>query len=349
MILFLCISCQNDSSDGVTEVINVEDLINSGPVYAGSDKTITLPSSSVTLTGISENIQISTEFLWEKVSGADVNIETPKSITTRVTGLTVGQFVFRLTRTDGEEKVSDDVFVTVKAPIIASSPDAGKISLWKRSGTYDSAVFLPADYGADPHRVYPMILSLHGLGGSVLNTAHTAVGGEKTGFIKQVWGTTLAKKFPAIVVAPNWAPAGSTSSGLWNHSQLRQTILDAVKKYKVDPDRIVVTGLSAGSIATQELIKNSRDLLAGAMPAAYAPVVSDACQMSDLPVWVFGNTSDGYFNHTSWSAYETKVQNCSNFTHDFTLTVYESTCGHGCWDSHWAKPEVQDWLINQSR
>lgn len=231
----------------------------------------------------------------------------------------------------------------------ATDPQAGKISLWKRSGTYDSAVFLPASYGSNPNRLYPMILSLHGLNGSVLNTAHTAVGGLKTGFIKQVWGTALAKTYPAIVIAPNWSPAGSTASGLWNHAKLRQTILDAINKYQVDPERVVVTGLSAGSIATQELIKNSKDLLAGAMPAAYSSVMSNPCQLADIPVWVFGNTSDSYFNYKSWSALEPKIQSCSNYIHDFHLTVYTNSCGHGCWDSHWAKSEVQDWLIQQSR
>lgn len=235
------------------------------------------------------------------------------------------------------------------APTVSSN--AGKISLWLSPTTYDSAVFLPADYGADPNRVYPFILSLHGLNGSVLNTSHTAVGGAKTGFIKQLWGTTLAKSYPAIVVAPNWAPAGSTASGLWNSAKLRQLILAAAKKYKVDADRIVVTGLSAGSIATQELMKNSKDIIAAAMPGAYNStlIASNPCHVADMPVWAFGNTSDALFVSTGWNSLETKVQNCSNYIHEFRLSVYQNTCGHGCWDSHWAKPEVQEWLINQSK
>lgn len=234
-------------------------------------------------------------------------------------------------------------------PTIPSDSRAGKVTLWDRSSGYDAAIFLPADYGKDQNKNYPMILSLHGLNGSVLNTAHTAVGGGKTGFIKQVWGTTLATKFPAIVIAPNWAPAGSNGSGLWVHSQLRQLIMDAIEKYQVDTNRIVVTGLSAGSIATQELIRNSKDLIAGAMPGAYANTFTNACDMADIPVWVFGNNSDTLFASTGWQATKPKVEACSNYIHEFTLTVYNSTCGHGCWDSHWAKPEVQEWLINQSK
>lgn len=232
----------------------------------------------------------------------------------------------------------------------ALNPNAGKVSLWDRSVGHDSAVFLPADYGKYPDRQYPMILSLHGLKGTVLNTAHTAVGGNRTGFIKQVWGTALAKTYPAIVIAPHWAEVGSTASGLWVHSQLRELILEAKKKYNVDPERIVVTGLSAGSIGTQDLIRNSKDLIAAAMPGAYASQFNnDPCKLADLPVWVFGNNSDSYFKSSGWEILEPKVGSCSNSAHEFKLTVYNSTCGHGCWDAHWAKPEVQEWLINQRK
>lgn len=239
----------------------------------------------------------------------------------------------------------------VEKPLYQIDPAAGKVSLWKRTTGYDCAVFLPADYDSNPSKDYPLILSLHGLNGTVLNLNHTAVGGNRTGFIKQVWGTSLARKYPAIVIAPHESPIGSTASNLWTHAKLRQIILDAVKKYKVDEKRIVVTGLSAGSIATQELVKYSKDLLAGAMPGAYSesPISSNPCALGDIPVWVFGNVSDNYFDSSKWMSIKPKIESCSNYIHEFTLTVYQSSCGHGCWDAHWAKPEVQQWLIDQVR
>jgi predicted peptidase len=234
--------------------------------------------------------------------------------------------------------------------------NAGKISLWKRSTSsntalLDSAVFLPADYGSSENKLYPVVISLHGLGGSTLNTAHSAVGGNKSGFIKQVWGTPLAKTFPAIVIAPNRSAPGSTKSALWTHSRVRGVIEAALKKYQIDPNRIVATGYSAGSIATQELLKNSKDLIAAGMPGAYSTdfIASSPCSLADVPVWSFGNLSDPLFRYTTWDKIEPKVQACSNYVHEFRLTVYRSSCGHGCWDSHWAKKEVQEWLVSQSK
>jgi len=199
--------------------------------------------------------------------------------------------------------------------------------------------------------LYPFILSLHGLYESTLEIDHKTPGGEKSGFIKQVWGTQLAKTFPAIVIAPNWAVQGSSGSGFWKSTDLRKIILEAIVKFNIDPDRIVVTGLSAGSIATQDLIKSSKDLITAAMRGAYndSVVTSDPCVMADLPVWVFGNASDPLFISLQWSVTQGQVESCSNYRHDFKLTVYSNLCGHGCWDSHWAKSEVQEWLVSQFR
>lgn len=228
--------------------------------------------------------------------------------------------------------------------------NAGKVSLWKRTSGYDAAVFLPVKYDSDPRKLYPMILSLHGLNGSVLNIDHTAVGGKRTGFINQVWDTPLAKTYPAIVIAPDESPIGTTTTSLWKHDKLRALILAALKKYKIDPERVVVTGLSAGSIASQELVKYSKDLIAAAMPGAYKDILAaNPCLLADIPVWVFGNDSDSLFGASGWKSTAPTVRSCSNYIHEFTLTVYRNDCGHGCWDYHWAKPDVQRWLIEQKK
>lgn len=196
-----------------------------------------------------------------------------------------------------------------------------------------------------------MVLSLHGLGGTVMDLNHTAVGGNKEGFIKQVWDTTLANTYPAIVIAPSAKGIGVTADTWWNHAQLRQLIIDAKVKYRVDPKRIVVTGLSAGGDGTNQLIDGSKDLIAAAMPGAFAEdtFTNNPCQLADIPVWAFGNSSDGTFQPGDWQALKPRTDACANSINQFTVTVYQNSCGHGCWDDHWAKPEVQQWLVNQSK
>lgn len=229
------------------------------------------------------------------------------------------------------------------------NPNAGKVSLWIRSGGYDAAVFLPADYGTDPNAKYPMVLSLHGFNGSVLNDDHTEVGGDRTGFIKQVWETPLAQSFPGIVIAPDVYPADRDENRLWNHNRLKDLIKDALAVYQVDPDKITITGHSAGSLAAQEFALRDKDLIAGIMPGAFDTIMKvNSCSVEDLPIWAFGNSSDVIFQPASWKSFSFNIQDCPNYVGTFTLTIEENDCGHDCWDQHWERSDVQEWLVNQS-
>lgn len=226
----------------------------------------------------------------------------------------------------------------------------GKVSLWNRATGYDCAVFLPKSYRSESRKTYPVILSLHGYNGGVLNSAQTQVGGNKMGFIKQVWDTPLSETFEAIVIAPHVYPVGSTENMLWNHRELRDLIIEATLAFKVDPDRIVATGVSAGAIATQELLKHSRDLLAAGMVGAFQYLYQrDVCKFADTPVWVFGNSSDELFDASGWKRVRTEIEECPTYSHQFKLSVYQTSCEHGCWDEHWSNPAVQRWLVSQVR
>ena len=99
------------------------------------------------------------------------------------------------------------------------------------------------------------------------------------------------------------------------------------------------------------MIQGSSDLIAGAMPGAFNedPFTNSPCTLSTFPVWAFGNNNDGVFQAYDWQVLEPKVKACGNYTGEFKLSVYNNNCGHGCWDSHWALPEVQQWLVNQVR
>lgn len=348
------------TSDDVAVVVNAAAPVNAAPVVnAGADQVLVLPTNSVSLSGSATDLNgDALIYSWSKVSGSTANFTTSASATTSVSGLVQGSYVFKLTVSDGKGGVSSDDVAVVLNPLPAAGldPNAGKVSLWIRQGTvhptnwdYDAAVFLPADYGSDPNKKYPMILSLHGLGGTVMDTNHTAVGGNKEGFIKQVWSTPLSATYPAIVIAPSARQKGSSTNKWWNWSFNKRLIESALVKYKIDPKRVVVTGLSAGGLGTSDLAKNTPSLLAGAMQGAFNEDIftTNPCDLNVIPFWSFGNRSDGTFQPEAWENVVQTAITCSNWTGSFKLNVYESTCGHGCWDQHWAKPEVQQWLRSQ--
>jgi hypothetical protein len=96
---------------------------------AGSDVSITLPTSSVSLNGSSSFDTDGTinTYAWSKISGPSTfTISTPGSANTNVTGLVAGTYVFRLSVTDDDgATATDDVTVTVNNANVAPTANAG--------------------------------------------------------------------------------------------------------------------------------------------------------------------------------------------------------------------------------
>lgn len=82
---------------------------------AGTDQTIILPTSSVTLTGSGSDPDGSiSSYVWSKISGTGGTIVSPNNASTSVTGLSAGIYVFRLTVTDnGSATAIDEITITV--------------------------------------------------------------------------------------------------------------------------------------------------------------------------------------------------------------------------------------------
>ena len=100
---------------------------NLSPVAnAGNDKSITLPTTAVTIVGnASDSDGTIATYSWTKQSGGVCTLTNPNSASLFITGLQVGVYVFRLSATDNSGAIDeDDVTVTVnslinQAPIVS--------------------------------------------------------------------------------------------------------------------------------------------------------------------------------------------------------------------------------------
>lgn len=95
---------------------------------AGNDRIITLPTNSVTLSGIGSSDPDGSiaSYSWAKTTLLAGTITSPNSVTTTVTGLAIGTHNFQLTVTDNQGlSDTDTVSVRVNRAIIIDDPDPG--------------------------------------------------------------------------------------------------------------------------------------------------------------------------------------------------------------------------------
>ncbi|WP_338863813.1 PKD domain-containing protein [Myxococcus stipitatus] len=361
---YVRLQCKRAPTDGLCRVRELqvmgERLANQPPTAnAGNDTGIVLPvQTSLQLTGTaSDSDGTIASYQWDQVFGASTAVLTNATTpTVSISGLTQGGLhVFLLTATDnGGRSASDTVSVMVHPGTVAPDPRAGKMHVWARGGTYDTAVFLPIDFGAIPGKKYPLVLSLHGRGGITLNADHTQVNANPEGFIRQlIPGKPLVNTYPAVVIAPNAPRIGAPLDTYWNTALTHALVLEAINLYSIDPDRVTMTGLSFGGAGVIDQMTQYRSTYAGGMPVAYTtPTVTPLCVLADFPIWAAGNRGDGTFNAWKWTnptdGYTTQMRQCANYTNELQVTVMEGTT-HSGWDEFWSRPDAQTWLVSQVR
>ena len=121
---FRLTSSDNNGASNTDEVtITVLPLPNTPPMAnAGSDLSITLPTNTITLDGSASTDDMGiVTYAWSQVSGANTaGFDDVSLVTPTISGLIVGNYVFRLTVTDGSgASDTDDVTITVQP---ASNP-----------------------------------------------------------------------------------------------------------------------------------------------------------------------------------------------------------------------------------
>src|SRR5205823_3941888 len=92
--------------------------------------------------------------------------------------------------------------------------------------------------------------------------------------------------FPFIVVAPQSPGRG------WNPEALDALLDEVVSHYKVDKDRIYLTGLSMGGFGTWTLAAAHPGRFAAIAPICGGGDPKQADRLKGLPTWVFHGAKD---------------------------------------------------------
>jgi predicted peptidase len=207
---------------------------------------------------------------------------------------------------------------------------------------------------ADTIRKFPLVIFLHGSGER---------GSDNEAQLK--WGVTNfasdenMKLHPCFVIAPQ-CPANSgwsnfsTNKNSLNSLQkspskpmelLMALIHDFVKKFRVDTNRIYITGLSMGGFGTFDAIERYPDLFAAAVPVCGGGDVSLAASIKHIPIWIFHGAEDPAVDPAfSLNMIEALTKAGAHPGY----TQYPEV-GHFSWIAAYSDPMMIEWLFRQHK
>jgi predicted peptidase len=225
-----------------------------------------------------------------------------------------------------------------KAQPGTQSPQTFETSV-ARNVSLQYLLYLPADYDAKGGKVFPLMLFLHGAGERGTNLQKVAVHGPPK-LIKQ--GTN----FPFVVVSPQ-----CPTNQRW-HDDALLALLDSVcAKYKVDTNRLYVTGLSMGGFGSWSLAAKYPDRFAAAAPVCEVIDVLLASKRNQgairsLGVWAFHGAKDPVvpLAESQRMVDAFKRAGCQ----DVQLTVYPEAT-HDSWTESYNNPQLYEWFLKHSR
>jgi predicted peptidase len=197
--------------------------------------------------------------------------------------------------------------------------------------TMDYLLFLPQDYEKEDS--WPLMLFLHGAGER----------GDDLELVKKHGPPKIVhtkKDFPFILVSPQ-----CKSRRWWEPFGLTALLDDVVAKYKVDEDRIYVTGLSMGGFGTWSLASHAPDRFAAIAPVCGGGEPYWTKRFVHLPVWVFHGAKDFLI---PLRRSEEMAEALKKRGGNVKLTVYPDA-GHDAWTETYDNPELYEWLLQQKR
>ena len=192
-------------------------------------------------------------------------------------------------------------------------------------------LFLPKGY-EEGDKKWPLMLFLHGAGESGDDLNKVKIHGPP----KIV---ETKSDFPFILVSPQSPGRG------WNPDTLKALLDDIMATYRVDRDRVYLTGLSMGGYGTWTLATAHPDYFAAIAPICGGGNPSDAKKLKDLPIWVFHGAKD---EAVPLRRSEEMVNALKDLGADVKFTVYPEA-GHDSWTETYNNPELYQWMLSHKR
>ncbi len=148
---------------------------------------------------------------------------------------------------------------------------------------------------------------------------------------------------------PDQAPVEGPPSG-WNlHASELVGMVDVIiRKYRGDPRRVYLTGLSYGGFGVWWMASKYPERFAAANPiVGYAhPDLIDSIAESGMPVWCFAGGRDSVIPVEYFYAGMNKLEELSSADVRFTV---EEDMSHDVWTRVYAGEDIYRWMLSHTR
>ena len=182
----------------------------------------------------------------------------------------------------------------------------------------------------------PLILFLHGKGerGSD-GIVQTRVGLGRIISRHPTW-------FPCLVALPQ-----CPSTRRWTESLelVDQTWSSVEAEHAVDPERVVITGISMGGFGAWAYAAQRHDRVAALVPICGGGWVERASRLARLPIWAFHGAQDDVIDVDQSRRMIDAVRLAGGHPH---YTEYADE-GHNCWDRAYGEEQTIRWMLAQRR
>lgn len=240
-----------------------------------------------------------------------------------------------------------------------AKPDMEKLlakhTLAKDKANLPYRLLKPDGYDKDGKDRYPLVVFLHGaFGRGTDNKSQLRSGVDE--FVKDA----TRKKHPCFLAVPQcpsdkkWVEVGlfdarrnlPLAASPTEPSAMVLDLVDSLcNEYRVDKDRIYVTGWSMGGYGTWDLISRRPDLFAAAMPLSGGGDPAQAEKIAKLPIWVFHGELDPMAPVDRSRDMIAAIKKAGG---EPKYTEYKSA-SHDIWSTTYKDDEVLDWLFAQKR
>ncbi|MDJ0646525.1 MAG: prolyl oligopeptidase family serine peptidase [Flavobacteriaceae bacterium] len=224
--------------------------------------------------------------------------------------------------------------------------------------TLNYRVLKPKDF--DHKKKYPLVLFMHGAGERGNDNKAQLVHGADL-FAKK----EHREKYNSFVIFPQcpendyWSNINYTQkeNGLgfefkeksepWKALSLVMKLMDSlVQSPNIDTNRIYISGLSMGGMATFELLFRRPDMFAAAIPiCGGAHPLTAQMYAKKVPVWVIHGSDDDVVNPAYSIRMTEAIKDAGGSPR---LSLYDNT-GHDSWTRAFAEPDFLNWLFSKSK